>query len=55
MIDTKPTTDTQAPPTAEIPVEKKARRSTQMRAIVQDRYGEPAGDIDVLMKSPPYR
>jgi NADPH:quinone reductase-like Zn-dependent oxidoreductase len=41
MIDTKPTTDTHAPPTSQTPVETKARRSTLMRAIVQDRYGEP--------------
>jgi len=35
MIDSKPTTDGQARPTAQTPA------ATQMRAIVQDIYGEP--------------
>jgi NADPH:quinone reductase-like Zn-dependent oxidoreductase len=35
MSDTKPTTNGHAPPTSQTPV------STQMRAIVQDKYGEP--------------
>ena len=41
MIDTKPTTDAPAAPTSQTPVEANAEPSTLMRAVVQDRYGEP--------------
>ena len=41
MIETKSTTDSRAPATSKSPVETTAKRSTLMKAIVQDKYGEP--------------
>jgi NADPH:quinone reductase-like Zn-dependent oxidoreductase len=41
MIDTKPTTDRHAATTSQTPAEAAAKLSTLMKAIVQDRYGEP--------------
>jgi NADPH:quinone reductase-like Zn-dependent oxidoreductase len=47
MIDTKPTTDAHAPPTTQTPVEANAMGSTLMKAIVQDRYGEPEAVLEL--------
>lgn len=41
MLETKSTTDSRAPATSTSPVEATAKRSTLMKAIVQDQYGEP--------------
>jgi NADPH:quinone reductase-like Zn-dependent oxidoreductase len=41
MIETKPTTDSYVPTTSQTPVEATVKLSTLMKAIVQDKYGEP--------------
>jgi NADPH:quinone reductase-like Zn-dependent oxidoreductase len=46
MIDTKPSTDAHAATTTRMPVEAKAASST-MKAIVQDRYGEPEAVLEL--------
>jgi NADPH:quinone reductase-like Zn-dependent oxidoreductase len=47
MIDTKPTTDSHVPTTSQAPVEANAMRSTLMKAIVQDSYGEPEAVLEL--------
>jgi NADPH:quinone reductase-like Zn-dependent oxidoreductase len=46
MVDTKPTSDAHAPTTARTPVEATAASST-MKAIVQDKYGEPEAVLEL--------
>jgi NADPH:quinone reductase-like Zn-dependent oxidoreductase len=47
MIETKATTDSQVRTTSQIPVEATVNLSTSMKAIVQDRYGEPEAVLEL--------